>query len=57
MGKKKLALTKKNLKQSIIEAENWILLSGIQNSSKKYFGSVNAWYDPKKKVFFYLFRD
>ena len=57
MGKKKLALTKKNLKQSIIEAENWILLSGIQNSSKKYFGSVNAWYDPKKKKYSFIYSE
>ena len=52
MGAKKLDKQVKTIDQALKHSINWLEKSGIQNSQKKknrLSGSVNAWYDPKKK--------
>ena len=54
MGKK-LDLNSNKLSKSIESAVDWLVKSGIQNTKSHKKGSVNAWYDIKKKIFIYLF--
>ena len=42
-------MTHLNYKDRIRLAENWLLNSGIQNTSGSHKGGFNAWYDPVKK--------
>ena len=58
MGKKKLVLNSKKIKNSIDSAIEWLLKSGIQNTIGNKSGSVNAWYDVKKKknILLYILR-
>ena len=49
MGKKKLDLNSNKLSKSIESAVDWLVKSGIQNTKSHKKGSVNAWYDIKRK--------
>lgn len=59
MGKKKLDININKLSNAIQNSQDWLLNSGIQNSSKKkkLFGSINAWYDPKKKKYSFVYSE
>ena len=52
MGIKKLEKEIKIIDEALKNSISWLERSGIQNSKNKknpLSGSVNAWYDPKKK--------
>ncbi len=57
MGKKKLVLNSKKIKNSIDSAIEWLLKSGIQNTIGNKSGSVNAWYDVKKKKYSFIYSE
>lgn len=59
MGKEKLEITIKKLNQAIQKSQDWLLNSGIQNSKKNssLFGSINAWYDPSKKKYSFVYSE
>ena len=57
MGKKKLELNSKKLKASIDCAIEWLTNSGIQNSIGNKNGSVNAWYDTKRKRYSFIYSE
>lgn len=57
MGKKKLVINSKKINTSIDHAIEWLVSSGIQNSTGKRAGSVNAWYDIKKKKYSFIYSE
>ena len=60
MGAKKLDKQVKTIDQALKHSINWLEKSGIQNSQKKknrLSGSVNAWYDPKKKKYSFVYSE
>ncbi len=57
MGKKKLELNSKKLRASIDCAIAWLTNSGIQNSIGNKNGSVNAWYDTKRKRYSFIYSE
>ena len=57
MGKKKLDLNLSKLNLSLELATTWVEKSGIQNTSGKNSGSVNAWYDPKRKKYSFIYSE
>ena len=60
MGPKKLEKEVKTIDQALKYSINWLEKSGIQNSQNKksqLSGSVNAWYDPKKKKYSFVYSE
>ena len=50
---------KKEIEETIELAKSWLLYSGIQNESDnpKIDGGFNSWYDPKKKIYPYIYSE
>ena len=60
MGAKKLDKQVKTIDQALKHSINWLEKSGIQNSQNKknqLSGSVNAWYDPQKKKYSFVYSE
>ena len=57
MGKKKLDLNSNKLSKSIESAVDWLVKSGIQNTKSPKKGSVNAWYDIKRKKYSFIYSE
>ena len=57
MGEKKLDLKLSKLNLSLDLATRWVEKSGIQNLSGKNAGSINAWYDPKRKKYSFIYSE
>ena len=60
MGIKKLEKELKLLERSLKNSILWLDKSGIQNNSKKknlLSGSINAWYDPSKKKYSFVYSE
>jgi rhamnogalacturonyl hydrolase YesR len=59
LGFKKLDLDLYKINQSIHHSKNWLLNSGIQNNKKnnKFYGSVNAWYDSKRRSYSFVYSE
>ena len=50
----------KNIEQALKQSIYWLEKSGIQNSLNKknlLSGSVNAWYDPQKKKYSFVYSE
>ena len=60
MGPGKLEKQIKILDQAINNSISWLTKSGIQNSQNRkkiLSGSVNAWYDPVKKKYSFVYSE
>ena len=60
MGVEKLEKEIKTIDEALKHSINWLEKSGIQNSQNKknqLSGSVNAWYDPKKKKYSFVYSE
>ena len=57
MGKKELDIKLSKVNSSLNSAIRWVEKSGIQNFSGKNNGSVNAWYDPKRKKYSFIYSE
>ena len=60
MGFKKLEKELKNIDRALKQSIHWLEKSGIQNSLNKknlLSGSVNAWYDPQKKKYSFVYSE
>ena len=60
MGIEKLEKEIKTIDEALKHSINWLEKSGIQNSQNKknqLSGSVNAWYDPKKKKYSFVYSE
>ena len=52
-----MVINSKKINTSIDHAIEWLVSSGIQNSTGKRAGSVNAWYDIKKKKYSFIYSE
>ena len=59
MGIEKLEKEIRIIDEALKHSISWLERSGIQNSKNKknlLSGSVNAWYDPKKKKYSFVYK-
>jgi len=57
MGKKKLDLNLNKIENSIDQGIHWLINSGIQNKKGNRSGSVNAWFDTKRKKYSFIYSE
>jgi rhamnogalacturonyl hydrolase YesR len=57
MGIKQLEKEINKIDNSIDSAVNWLIYSGIQNKKAKLKDSVNAWYDPLKQKYSFVYSE